>query len=166
MCNTVCFEDLDINTLFVDEAHNCKNLTIKIKIINVLGISATGSAKCSDMYEKIRIVQTQNNGRGVVFATGTPITNSLTDAYVMQKYLQFEEMSLINLKSFDAWIGMFAEKVTEAEIGVDTSKFRMTTRFLKFHNLPELGILLAAVTDFHSIDKKTAFRIWQNILMI
>ncbi len=154
LCNTVCFEDLDINTLFVDEAHNYKNLTIKTKISNVLGISATGSAKCSDMYEKIRIVQTQNNGRGVVFATGTPITNSLTDAYVMQKYLQFEEMSLINLKSFDAWIGMFAEKVTEAEIGVDTSKFRMTTRFSKFHNLPELGILLAAVTDFHSVDKE------------
>lgn len=150
----VCFEDLGINTLFVDEAHNYKNLTIKTKISNVLGISAGGSAKCSDMYEKIRIVQTQNNGKGIVFATGTPITNSLTDAYVMQKYLQFEEMSLINLQSFDAWIGMFAEKVTEAEIGVDTSKFRMTTRFSKFHNLPELGILLASVTDFHSVDKE------------
>lgn len=154
LCDTVCFEDLGINTLFVDEAHNYKNLMIKTKISNVLGISAGGSAKCSDMYEKIRIVQTQNNGRGIVFATGTPITNSLTDAYVMQKYLQFEEMSLINLQSFDAWIGMFAEKVTEAEIGVDTSKFRMTTRFSRFHNLPELGILLASVTDFHSVDKE------------
>ena len=70
--NTVCFEDLGINTLFVDEAHNYKNLTIKTKISNVSGISATGSAKCSDMYEKIRIVQRQNHGRGIVFATGTP----------------------------------------------------------------------------------------------
>lgn len=152
--NTVCFEDLGINTLFVDEAHNYKNLTIKTKISNISGISANGSAKCSDMYEKIRIVQMQNHGRGIVFATGTPITNSLTDTYVMQKYLQFEEISLINLQSFDAWIGMFAEKVTEAEIGIDTSKFRMTTRFSKFHNLPELGTLLASVTDFHCVDKE------------
>ena len=72
----------------------------------------------------------------------------------MQKYLQFEEISLINLQSFDDWIGMFAEKVTEAEIGIDTSKFRMTTRFSKFHNLPELGTLLASVTDFHCVDKE------------
>lgn len=150
--NTVCFADLGINTLFVDEAHNYKNLLIKTKIGNVLGISVNGSAKCTDMYEKIRIVQMQNSGRGVVFATGTPITNSLTDVYVMQKYLQHEEMSIAKLQSFDAWVGMFAEKVTDVEIGVDTSKFRMATRFSKFHNLPELAKLLASVTDFHRVD--------------
>ena len=153
-CDTVCFEDLGIKTLFVDEAHHYKNLSIKTKISNVLGISVGGSAKCNDMYEKVRIVQMQNSGRGVVFATGTPITNSLTDAYVMQKYLQFNMLSLFKLQSFDAWVGMFAEKVTEVEIGVDTSKFKMATRFLKFHNLPELGNLLAMIADFHGVSEE------------
>ena len=106
------------------------------------------------MYEKVRIVQKQNNGRGVVFATGTPITNSLTDAYVMQKYLQYGELTLLGLQNFDSWIGMFAEKVNEMEIDVDTNKFRMATRFSKFHNLPELGTLLASIADFHSVDKQ------------
>lgn len=154
ICDTIYFEDLGINTLFVDEAHNYKNLPIETKISKVLGISTTGSAKCSDMYEKVRIVQKQNNGRGVVFATGTPITNSLTDAYVMQKYLQYGELTLLGLQNFDSWIGMFAEKVNEMEIDVDTSKFRMATRFSKFHNLPELGTLLASIADFHSVDKQ------------
>lgn len=154
ICDTIYFEDLGINTLFVDEAHNYKNLPIETKISNVLGISAAGSAKCRDMYEKVRIVQKQNNGRGVVFATGTPITNSLTDAYVMQKYLQHGELTLLGIQNFDSWIGMFAEKVSEMEIDVDTSKFRMATRFSKFHNLPELGTLLASVADFHSVDKQ------------
>lgn len=83
---------------------------------------------------------------------GTPITNSITDAYIMQKYLQGGELELLNLQSFDSWIGMFAERATEFEIDVDTSNYRLATRFSKFHNLPELTSLLASVADFHRVD--------------
>lgn len=151
---TVCFEDLKINTLFVDEAHNYKNLPFKTKITNVLGICSAGSEKCSAMHDKVLTVQKQNHGRGVVFATGTPITNSLTDIYTMQTYLQPDALARFGLQSFDSWVGMFAERTTEAEIGVDTSSFRMATRFSKFHNLPELAMLIGLFADFYSVDKQ------------
>lgn len=148
----VTFEELGITRLFVDEAHNFKNVPIETKLKNCLGISPNGSARCKDMLEKVRCVQRNNNGAGVVFATGTPITNSVSDAYVMQKYLQDGELSILGLQSFDAWIRMFAEMATEFEVDVDTSNFRMATRFSKFHNLPELTSLLASVADFHSAE--------------
>ena len=151
--DSIYFEELGINTMFVDEAHNYKNVPIETQITKVLGISTAGSSKCSDMMDKVRIVQKNNNGRGIVFATGTPITNSLTDIFVMQKYLQGGELALLDLQSFDSWVGMFAEKSSEFEVDVDTSNFRMATRFTKFHNMPELSTLLAAVTDFHQVDK-------------
>ncbi|MCD8207977.1 MAG: hypothetical protein LUD72_08585, partial [Bacteroidales bacterium] len=88
---------------------------------------------------------------GVVMATGTPITNSLTDIYVMQKYLQSGELAMLGLESFDSWVGMFAERVTEFEVDVDTSRYRMATRFSRFHNLPELTNLLSSIADFHSM---------------
>ena len=149
---SLCFDELGITRLFVDEAHNYKNLPIETGTERVLGISPTGSKKCKDMLDKVRHVQSGNNG-GVVFATGTPITNSLTDIFVMQKYLQNGELSLLDINSFDAWIGMFAEKVTEFEIDVDTSSYRMATRFSKFHNLPELTVILASIADFHRADE-------------
>lgn len=149
-----CFDDLGINTLFVDEAHNYKNLKIETKIRNVSGISTSGSVKCKDMHEKVRIVQKQNDGRGAVFATGTPISNSLTDVYVMQKYLQFGELALLGLKNFDSWVGMFAEKESQVEVCVDTNRFDFKTKFSKFHNLAELSCLLASIADFHSLDKQ------------
>lgn len=148
----IFFDELGINTLFVDEAHNFKNLPIETKIANVLGLSKCGSKKCAEMLEKVQCVQKQNNGRGVVLATGTPITNSVTDVYVMQKYLQSGELALLDLQSFDSWVGMFAEKEDSFEIDVDTSEYRMATRLSKFHNLPELTNLLASVADFHSMD--------------
>lgn len=147
------FDELGVNTLFVDEAHNYKNLPIDTKIKGVLGISANGSAKCRNMMEKIRIVQKNNNGRGVVLATGTPITNSLTDIYVMQRYLQSEELKRLDIYNFDSWVGMFAERVSELEIGVDVNRFKTATRFSKFHNLPELAVLLSEITDFYKVDK-------------
>ena len=147
------FDELGINTLFVDEAHNYKNLPIDTKIKGVLGISPSGSAKCQNMMEKVRIVQRDNKGRGVVFATGTPITNSLTDIYVMQRYLQSEELKRLDIYHFDSWVGMFAERVSELEIGVDVNRFRIATRFSKFHNLPELSVLLSKITDFYQVDK-------------
>ena len=149
----VCFDQLGITRLFVDEAHNFKNVPIDTKIERVMGISSTGSAKCQDMMDKVHIVQHQNAGRGVVFATGTPITNSITDAYIMQSYLQGAELAILDLQSFDSWVGMFAEKNTNFEIDVDTSNYRMATRFAKFHNIPELTTMLATVADFHQMDE-------------
>ena len=128
-------------------------MPIDTKTDKVLGISASGSKKCRDMMDKVHLVQKNNNGGGVIMATGTPITNSITDAFVMQKYLQSGELALLDLQSFDAWVGMFAEKSTEFEIDVDTSGYRLATRFSKFHNLPELTSLLSSIADFHQVDK-------------
>ena len=150
--SSVYFDELGITRLFVDEAHNYKNLPIETKADRVLGISGTGSQKCRDMMDKVHLIQKQNNGGGVVMATGTPITNSITDAFVMQKYLQSGELAMLDLQNFDGWIGMFAERVTEFEIDVDTNSYRLATRFAKFHNLPELTSLLASIADFHQVD--------------
>lgn len=148
----VCFDDLGVTRLFVDEAHNFKNVPIETKIESVLGISSAGSKRCADMLDKVRAVQKASGGKGVVMATGTPITNSVTDVYVMQNYLQSGELAMLDLQNFDSWVGMFAEKTTEFEIDVDTSAYRLATRFAKFHNLPELTTLLSSIADFHSVD--------------
>lgn len=153
--NGVYFDDLGITRLFVDEAHNFKNVPIETKADKVLGISASGSKKCQDMMDKVRMIQKKNDGAGVIFATGTPITNSITDAFIMQQYLQSGELALLDLQSFDAWIGMFAERKTEFEIDVDTSSYRLATRFSMFHNLPELTSLLSSIADFHQVDTST-----------
>ena len=148
----VYFEQLGITRLFVDEAHNFKNVPIETQSNGVLGISAAGSRKCKDMMDKVHMIQRQNGGGGVIMATGTPITNSITDAFVMQKYLQSGVLATMDLGNFDSWIGMFAERVTDFEIDVDTSGYRLATRFAAFHNLPELTTLLACVADFHRVD--------------
>ncbi len=147
----IAFDELGITRLFVDEAHNYKNLPIETKSDRIGGISSTGSQKCRDMLDKVHAVQKANGGGGVVMATGTPITNSITDAFVMQLYLQSGELALLDLQTFDSWIGMFAERVTEFEIDVDTSGYRLVTRFAKFHNLPELTSILSSVADFHRV---------------
>ena len=149
----IFFDDLGINTIFLDEAHNYKNVPVNTQIERILGISSGGSAKCEDMLEKIYHVQKTNGGRGAVLATGTPITNSVTDAFVMQKYLQSGELKILGLSSFDGWVGMFAEKHTEFEIDIDTGSYRLATRFSRFHNLPELTSLFASIADFHIVDK-------------
>lgn len=149
----VCFDQLGITRLFVDEAHNFKNVPIDTKIEMVMGINKAGSVKCRDMMDKVHIVQHQNSGGGVVFATGTPITNSITDAFIMQQYLQGGELKILELENFDSWVGMFAEKCTNFEIDVDTSNYRMATRFSRFHNIPELTSMLATFSDFHQMDE-------------
>ena len=149
----VYFDELGITRLFIDEAHNFKNVPLETKMKNVLGISPKGSKRCQDMLDKVRQVQRQNSGGGVVLATGTPITNSITEAFVMQQYLQSGELAMLDLQCFDSWVGMFAEQSTEFEIDVDTSGYRMATRFSKFHNLPELTSLLASVADFHQMER-------------
>ncbi len=146
----ITFDELGVTRLFVDEAHYYKNLSVNTKMTNVLGLTSLGSKKCNEMLDKVRCVQKEDGG--VIFATGTPITNSITDAFVMQYYLQYGELELLDLQSFDSWIGMFAEKQTEFEIDVDTTKYRLVTRFSKFHNLPELTSILSNIADFHITD--------------
>lgn len=148
----IFFDELGIDRLFVDEAHNYKNISIDTRIFGVYGINRKGSVKCDALMEKVHHVQRANNGGGVVMATGTPITNSISDIYVFQKYLQSGELELLGLQTFDSWVGMFAEKTTEFEIAVDTNSYRMATRFSTFHNIPELTAILASVSDFHSVD--------------
>lgn len=150
----ICFDELGITRLFVDEAHNFKNVPLDTQVDSVLGINKTGSKKCQDMMDKVHIVQQMNDGGGVVMATGTPITNSITDAFIFQKYLQEGELAMMDLQHFDSWIGMFAEKSTSFEVDVDTSNYRMATRFAKFHNLPELTTLLSSIADFYQIEEE------------
>ena len=150
--DVVCFNELGVDRLFVDEAHNYKNVSMSTSIYGVYGISQKGSAKCDSMMEKVHYVQKTHGGGGVVMATGTPITNSISDIYVFQRYLQSGELDLLGLQTFDSWVGMFAEKTTEFEIAVDTGSYRLATRFSRFHNIPELTAILASVADFHSLD--------------
>lgn len=150
--DTVYFDQLGITRLFVDEAHNFKNVPLETKTSGILGVSGSGSKRCRDMMDKVHMIQKKNNGKGVVLATGTPITNSITDAYILQQYLQSGELAMLDLQSFDAWVGMFAEQCTEFEIDVDTNSYRLATRFSKFHNLPELTSLLSSIADFHPMD--------------
>ncbi len=149
----VYFDELGVTRMFVDEAHNYKNVPLETQSDHVLGINCKGSKKCQNMMDKVHAIQKLNDGKGVIMATGTPITNSITDAYVMQKYLQSGELAMLDLQNFDSWTGMFAEKVAGFEIDVDTSKYRLAERFSKFHNLPELTSLLSSFADFHYVDK-------------
>ncbi|HBJ98146.1 MAG TPA: hypothetical protein DDY82_03665 [Clostridiales bacterium] len=145
----VCFDELGINTLFIDEAHNFKNVPFYTKAGNILGINPNGSKKCKDVFLKVECVQNQNDGRGVVMATGTPITNSVSDLFIIQSYLQKKELASLNISSFDSWTSTFAELVTGFEIDVDTGGYRLARRFSKFHNLPELTEILSLIADFH-----------------
>ena len=152
---TVSFDDLGINTLFLDEAHNYKNIDIGSRIARVRGIGGGKSDKCDGMLDKVHCVQRMNNGGRVVFATATPITNSLSDIFVMQKYLQSGELEFLGLNTFDAWAGMYAVKTTGFEIDVDTQSYHLVTRFSKFCNIPELTAALSSITDFHKVDKES-----------
>lgn len=148
----VTFDKLEINTLFVDEAHNYKNIPIRTKLKNLNGINTKGSSKCMDLLHKVRYVQSTNGGRGVVFATGTPLCNSISDAYAMQLYLQYQELEKTHLDVFDNWVKTFALPEQLCEIDVDTSKFRFVRRFSKFFNLPELSRMFSQIAIFHAVN--------------
>jgi N12 class adenine-specific DNA methylase len=148
----VCFDQLGIDALYLDEAHNYKNVPIETKCDGLLGINRMGSLKCSDMHDRIHLIL--ERGGHVVMATGTPITNSVSDVYIMQSYLCYRELERLGLSAFDAWTGMFAEKGSDFEIDVTTESYRMATRFSTFHNLPELSALLAQIADFHSSENR------------
>ncbi|MCD8294596.1 MAG: DEAD/DEAH box helicase family protein [Clostridia bacterium] len=148
----ICFDMLGVTELFIDEAHNYKNLSVETNIDQVLGLTSSPSKKCEDMYAKVRIVQAARDGGGVVFATGTPVTNSVSETFIMQKYLQRDKLKEMGIHNFDSWAAMFGEKVTDFEIDVDTSGYRLATRFSRFHNLPELTALLGSMADFHNVE--------------
>ena len=151
----ITFDQLGINTLFLDEAHNYKNVSIQSRITRARGIGNAGSARCNQMMDKVHCVQRMNDGGRIVFATATPVTNSLSDIYVMQRYLQDGELEFQGLHSFDAWAGMYAEKTTGFEIDLDTNSYHLVTRFSRFCNIPELTATLSSVADFHRLGRES-----------
>ncbi|WP_025731563.1 helicase-related protein [Heyndrickxia ginsengihumi] len=146
------FEDLGVDALFVDEAHNYKNLYTMTKLTNVAGIGTSSSQRASDMKLKVEYIQELNNGRGVVFATGTPVTNSMSELHVMQRYLQPEALKRAGLEFFDKWAGTFGEVESSLEMTPEGGGYRMRSRFSKFHNLPELMNTFHLVADIQTAD--------------
>ena len=133
--DVVTFEELGVDRIFVDESHYFKNLFLATKMRNVGGIAQTEAQKSSDLFMKCQYLDEITGGRGVVFATGTPLCNSISDAYAMQLYLQHEELEKTHLDVFDNWVKTFALPEQLCEIDVDTSKFRFVRKFSKFFNL-------------------------------
>ncbi len=148
----LCFEQLGIDMLFVDEADLFKNLFIYSKMKNVSGISQTDSQRASDLFMKTRYLDELTNYRGVVFATGTAISNSMAELYTMQRYLQYNTLQKCHLESFDAWASTFGETVTAMELSADGNGFRMKKRFSKFFNLPELMTMFREVADIQTAE--------------
>ena len=150
--DVVTFEELGIDRIFVDEAHYFKNLAAFSKMRNVGGISQTEAQKSSDLYMKCRYLDELTGGRGVVFATGTPISNSMVEMYTMQKYLQYAALDQQGLLHFDAWASTFGETVTAIELAPEGSGYRSKTRFARFYNLPELMSMFKTVADIQTAD--------------
>lgn len=145
--DVVTFEELGVDQLIVDEAHMFKNLPMFSKIRNVAGISNTESKKATDLFMKISYILENNNGKGAVFATGTPISNSMGELFVMQKYLQLGRLREMGLEHFDEWASTFGEIVNSFEIAPDGSGFRTKARFAQFFNIPELMSLFKEIAD-------------------
>ncbi len=150
--DVVTFEELGVDRLFIDEAHYYKNLAAFSKMRNVGGISQTEAQKSSDLYMKCRYLDELTNGRGVVFATGTPISNSMVELYTMQKYLQYSALRREELVHFDSWASTFGETVTAIELAPEGSGYRAKTRFAKFYNLPELMAMFKETADIQTAD--------------
>ena len=150
--DVVTFEQLGVDSLMVDEAHAFKNLAVLSKMRNVAGISQTESQRASDLYMKCRYLDEITGSRGVVFATGTPISNSMAELFTMQRYLQRETLEQHGLASFDAWASTFGETVTAVELAPEGTGYRTKTRFSKFYNLPELMSMFKQVADVQTAD--------------
>ena len=150
--DVINFEQLGVDKIFVDEAHNYKNLFLYTKMHNVGGISQTDAQKSSDLYMKCRYMDEITDGRGVVLATGTPVSNSMVELYTMQRYLQYNDLVKMGLEHFDNWASIFGETVTAMELSPEGTSYRSKTRFSKFHNLPELMALFKEVADIQTAD--------------
>lgn len=150
--DVVTFEELGVDKLFVDEAHNYKNLFLYSKMRNVGGIAQTEAQKSSDLFMKCRYLDEITGGKGTVFATGTPVSNSMAELYTMQRYLQYGELRRNDLEHFDNWASTFGETITAIELAPEGSGYRAKTRFAKFHNLPELISLFKEVADIQTAE--------------
>ena len=148
----ITFEELGVDSIMVDEAHNFKNLAIFSKMNNVSGISSSGAKKSTDMQLKCQYLSEINDGRGIVFATGTPISNTMCEMYVMQLYLQKAALEEMGIYHFDSWAANFGEVTTALELTVEGSGFRFKSRFNKFTNLPELMNIFREVADVQTAD--------------
>jgi N12 class adenine-specific DNA methylase len=145
--NTLTFEELGVDRLFVDEAHYFKNLFYISKMTRIAGLPQTASERAFDMYLKVRHIQSKNDGGGVVFATGTPIANSMAEMFTMQRYLQPDDLQKHKLHHFDGWAATFGEPVTAMELAPDGAGYRLNTRFARFINVPELMQIFRQMAD-------------------
>ena len=150
--DVITFEELGVDKLFVDEAHNYKNLYLYTKMRNVAGIGQSEAFKSSDMFMKCRYMDEMTGGKGIVFATGTPVSNSMTELYTMQRYLQYESLKKNNLEHFDSWASTFGETQSAFELSPEGTGYRVKTRFSKFYNLPELMSMFKEVADIQTAD--------------
>ena len=150
--DVVTFEELGVDRLFIDESHYYKNLYLYTKMRNVGGIAQTEAQKSSDLFMKCRYLDELTGGRGTVFATGTPISNSMVELYTIQRYLQYNTLVKNNLQHFDAWASTFGETVTAIELTPEGTGYRAKTRFAKFYNLPELMAMFKEVADIKTAD--------------
>ena len=150
--DVVTFEELGVDRLFIDESHYYKNLFLYTKMRNVGGIAQTEAQKSSDLYMKCRYLDEITGGRGTVFATGTPISNSMVELYTIQRYLQYNTLVKNNLQHFDAWASAFGETVTAVELKPEGTGYRTKTRFSRFFNLPELMAMFKEVADIKTSD--------------
>ena len=151
--DVITFEQLGVDRLYVDEAHSFKNLFLYTKMRNVAGLSQTESQKSSDMFLKCRYMDEITGGKGIVFATGTPVSNSMTELYTMQRYLQYGTLQQKSMSHFDAWASTFGETTTAIELAPEGTGYRARTRFAKFFNLPELMNLFKEVADIKTADQ-------------
>ena len=150
--DVITFEELGVDRLFIDEAHYYKNAFLYTKMRNVAGIAQNEAQKSADLYMKCRYLDEVTGGKGIIFATGTPISNSMTEMYTMQRYLQYGTLQKNGLQHFDAWASTFGETVTTIELAPEGTGYRAKTRFAKFYNLPELISMFREVADVQTGD--------------
>ncbi len=150
--DVVTFEELGVDRLFIDESHYYKNLFLFTKMRNVGGIAQTEAQKSSDLFMKCRYLDELTGGRGAIFATGTPISNSMVELYTIQRYLQYETLQQNGLQHFDSWASTFGETITAVELTPEGTGYRAKTRFAKFYNLPELMAMFKEVADIQTAD--------------
>ena len=150
--DVVTFEQLGVDRLFVDESHNFKNLFLYTKMRNVAGISQTDAQKSSDMFMKCRYMDELTGGRGITFATGTPVSNSMTELYTIMRYLQYDTLMRMGMGHFDSWAATFGETVTAIELSPEGTGYRAKTRFARFFNLPELISIFKEAADIQTSD--------------
>ena len=151
--DVVTFEQLGVDRMFVDESDNYKNLFLFTKMRNVAGLSTSDAQKSSDMFAKCRYMDELTGGRGVVFATGTPVSNSMTELYTIQRYLQYDRLQEMGMGHFDCWASRFGETTTALELAPEGTGYRARTRFAKFFNLPELMTMFKEVADIKTADQ-------------